>query len=63
MEQKIEELGAQAVAIINDMVEDIIGGSSSDIAKELGDAFLKRFRLAKITPRHGAIRSKTSWLT
>ncbi len=39
MEQKIEELGAQAVAIINDMVEDIIGGSSSDIAKELGDAF------------------------
>lgn len=42
--KKIEELGAQAVAIINDMVEDIIGGSSSDIAKELGDAFFEAFQ-------------------
>lgn len=42
--RKIEELGAQAVAIINDMVEDIIGGSSSDIAKELGDAFFEAFQ-------------------
>nr|DAD99915.1 MAG TPA: Tape measure domain protein [Myoviridae sp. ctrCp2] len=42
--RKIEELGAQAVAIINDMVEDIIGGSSSDIAKELGDAFFDAFQ-------------------
>lgn len=42
--RKIEELGAQAVAVINDMVEDIIGGSSSDIAKELGDAFFEAFQ-------------------
>lgn len=42
--RKIEELGSQAVAIINDMVEDIIGGSSSDIAKELGDAFFEAFQ-------------------
>ncbi|MFK1839425.1 hypothetical protein ACIXCG_11540 [Bacteroides fragilis] len=38
-ERQIEELGQQAVAVINDMVEDIIGGSSSDIAQELGNAF------------------------
>lgn len=42
--RQIEELGQQAVAIINDMVEDIIGGSSSDIAQELGDAFFDAFQ-------------------
>ena len=42
--QKIEELGAEAVAIINDMVEDIIGGSATDIASELGDAFFDAFQ-------------------
>lgn len=43
-ERQIEELGQQAVAVINDMVEDIIGGSSSDIAQELGDAFFEAFQ-------------------
>lgn len=43
-EQQIQELGEQAVTIINEMVEDIIGGSSEDIAKELGDAFFEAFK-------------------
>ncbi|WP_320980052.1 hypothetical protein [Bacteroides sp.] len=43
-ERQIEELGKQAIAIINDMVEDIIGGSSSDIAKQLSDAFFDAFQ-------------------
>lgn len=43
-ERQIEELGQQAVAVINDMVEDIIGGSSSDIAQELGNAFFEAFQ-------------------
>lgn len=42
--QKIEELGAQAIQIINDLVEDIIGGSATDIAEELGDAFIEAFK-------------------
>lgn len=43
-EQKIEELGEQAVSIINGMVEEIIGGSAADIASQLGDAFVEAFR-------------------
>lgn len=43
-EQQIQELGEQAVTIIKEMVEDIIGGSSEDIAKELGDAFFEAFK-------------------
>lgn len=43
-ENKIAELGEQALTIINDMVEDIIGGSSNDIAKELSDAFFEAFQ-------------------
>ena len=43
-ERQIEELGQQAVAVINDMVEDIIGGSAADIASELGDAFFDAFQ-------------------
>lgn len=43
-ERQIEELGQQAVAIINEMVEDIIGGSSSEIANELADAFFEAFQ-------------------
>lgn len=42
-EQKIEELGAEAIEIINGLVEDIIGGSASDIAEELSDAFFEAF--------------------
>lgn len=44
MERQIEELGQQAVQIINEMVEDIIGGTSADIASELGDAFFEAFQ-------------------
>lgn len=43
-ERQIQELGAEAVAIINELVEDIIGGSAADIAKELGDAFIDAFQ-------------------
>lgn len=42
-ERQIEELGAQAIQLINDMVEDIIGGSAVDIANELGEAFFEAF--------------------
>ena len=43
-ERQIQELGAEASAIINELVESIIGGSSTDIANELGDAFIDAFR-------------------
>lgn len=43
-EQQIEELGQQAIEIINEMVEDVIGGSSSDIAEQLSDAFFEAFQ-------------------
>lgn len=42
-EQKIEELGQQALEVINDMVEDIIGDSASGIAEQLADAFFEAF--------------------
>lgn len=42
-ERQIEELGQQALAIINEMVEDIIGGTSSDIANDLAEAFFDAF--------------------
>ena len=42
-ERKIEELGAQAKAIIDDMMEDIIGNSAENIAEELSDAFFEAF--------------------
>ena len=42
-EQQIQELGEQAVTIINEMVEDIIGGTSTEIANELADAFFDAF--------------------
>ena len=43
-EQKIEELGGKAVELINDLVEDIIGGGATDIAEELSDAFFDAFK-------------------
>lgn len=42
-ERKIEELGQQAIEIINNMVEDIIGDTSSGIANQLADAFFEAF--------------------
>ena len=41
---KIEELGQQAIELINEMVEDIIGDSSTGIANELADAFIETFQ-------------------
>lgn len=43
-QDKIEELGQQALEIINDMVEDIIGDTSTGIAEELADAFIEAFQ-------------------
>lgn len=43
-EREIQELGEEMVTIINEMVEDIIGGTSQDIAEQLGDAFFEAFR-------------------
>lgn len=42
-ENKIKELGEEAITIINDMVEEIIGGSSSEISEQLSDAFFEAF--------------------
>lgn len=41
---KIEELGLQAIELINDMVEDIIGDTSTGIAEKLADAFIDAFQ-------------------
>ena len=43
-EQKIEELGAQSIRLINDMVEEIIGDTSTGIAEQLADAFFEAFQ-------------------
>lgn len=43
-EKQIVELGEEANRIINDIVEEIIGGSAADLASELGDAFIEAFR-------------------
>jgi chromosome segregation ATPase len=42
-EQQIEELGQEAADVINDLVEEIIGGSAEDIADTLGDALIEAF--------------------
>ena len=41
---KIEELGQQAIEIINEMVEDVIGDTSNGIADQLTDAFFDAFQ-------------------
>lgn len=43
-ERQIQELGEEANKIINEIVEGIIGGSATDIAEELGDAFFEAFQ-------------------
>lgn len=43
-QQKIEELGEEALTLINDIVEEIVGGSATDIATELGEAFIEAFQ-------------------
>lgn len=42
-ERQIQELGEEAAEVINEVVETIIGGTTEDIAKELGDAFIEAF--------------------
>lgn len=42
-EEKIEELGQEALEVINDMIEDIIGDTSSGIAEKLADALFDAF--------------------
>lgn len=42
-QEKIEELGHEMLEIINEMVEDIIGDTSTGIAEELADAFFDAF--------------------
>lgn len=41
--RKIEELGQKALEVINNMVEEIIGGSATNIAEQLGEAFFAAF--------------------
>ena len=43
-EQQMEEIGAEMTELVNGLVEDIMGGSSSEIAKELSDAFFEAFQ-------------------
>lgn len=42
-EQKIAELGQKAKDVLDELVEDIVGGSATEIADELGNAFLDAF--------------------
>lgn len=42
-ERQMQELGAEAAEVINEIVETIIGGTAEEIAKELGDAFIDAF--------------------
>lgn len=42
-QRKIEELGHQAAMLINDLMEDIIGGSAEQISEQLSDAFFDAF--------------------
>ena len=42
-ERQIQELGAEAAEVINEVIETIIGGTAEEIAKELGDAFIDAF--------------------
>lgn len=39
-QRQIQEIAHEMATIINEMLEDIIGGSSEDISKRLGDAFM-----------------------
>lgn len=39
-QRQIQEIAHEMATIINEMLEDIIGGSSEDISKRLGDAFI-----------------------
>lgn len=43
-EQKIQELRAEMEELVNSLVEDIMGGSYSEIAEELSDAFFEAFQ-------------------
>ena len=43
-QRQIQEVGHEMVAVINEMMEDIIGGSATDIAEQLGNAFFDAFR-------------------
>jgi hypothetical protein len=42
--EKIAELGQQALEVINDMMEEIIGDSADGIASTLGNAFMEAFQ-------------------
>ena len=43
-EQTIQEKGLEMATIINELVEDIMGGTAVDMANELGDAFFEAFQ-------------------
>lgn len=43
-ERKIQEIGQEMTSIINEMMEDIIGYTSTDLASELGNAFFEAFK-------------------
>ena len=52
-ERQIIELGEEANKIINDIVEEIMGGSAADLASELGDAFIEASEQEKMPRKHG----------
>ena len=43
-EQNIEEIGQKMADLLNDMTEEILGGSAEDIASQLSDAFVEAFQ-------------------
>ena len=43
-QQSIEEIGQKMADLLNDMTEEILGGSAEDIASQLSDAFVEAFQ-------------------
>ena len=43
-QRQIQEISQEMAAIINEMLEDIIGYTAEDLASELGDAFFEAFK-------------------
>jgi hypothetical protein len=43
-EQSIEEIGQKMADLLNDMTEEILGGTAEDIASQLSDAFVEAFQ-------------------
>ncbi len=43
-QQQMDEIAEKMATLVDELVEDIIGGSAADIASQLGDAFVEAFQ-------------------